>query len=49
MIQEESSQSLRTALEAKAKKTNKYRKIKMAKKMRPGQAKTLSDLPRLNA
>lgn len=47
-MQEDSSQNLRSALEEKAKKSGPS-KGKRARKMRPGQAKTLSDLPQLNA
>jgi len=47
-MQEDSSQNLRSALEEKARKSGSA-KGKRAKKMRPGQAKTLSDLPQLSA
>lgn len=53
---EDSSQSLRSALEEKAKKAGGSGSgsgasggAKRARKMRPGQAKTLSDLPQLSA
>jgi len=47
-MQEDSSQNLRSALEEKARKSGSARG-KRARKMRPGQAKTLSDLPQLSA
>jgi len=47
-MQEDSSQTLRSALEEKAKKSGSSRG-KRARTMRPGQAKTLSDLPQLSA
>jgi len=46
--QEDSSQNLRSALEEKARKSGPS-KGKKPRKMRPGQAKTLSDLPQLSA
>lgn len=45
---EDESQNLRSALEEKAKKSGPS-KGKRERKMRPGQAKTLSDLPQLSA
>jgi len=52
-LQKESSQGLRSALEAKAKKeaaaVGGRKKPKGKKTMRPGQAKSLSDLPALSA
>jgi len=47
-LDEDSSQNLRSALEEKAKRTS-MSGGKRARKMRPGQAKTLSDLPQLSA
>jgi len=47
-LKEEPSQNLRSALEAKAKQGGGG-KPKPKRKMRPGQAKTLSDLPQLSA
>lgn len=47
-LEEDSSQNLRSALEQKARK-EKPSGGKRARKMRPGQAKTLSDLPQLSA
>jgi len=44
---QESSQDLRSALEEKAKKATGGGS-KGKRKMKPGQAKTLSDLPQLN-
>lgn len=49
-LQEDTSQTLRSALEEKAKQTGGGPKPKpRGRKMRPGQAKTLSDLPVINA
>jgi hypothetical protein len=49
-LQEDVSQTLRSALEEKAKQTGGGPKPKpRGRKMRPGQAKTLSDLPVINA
>ena len=48
-LDEDTSQTLRSALEQKAKNAVHTGKKKAAKKMRPGQAKTLSDLPELNS
>lgn len=47
-MKEDASQNLRSALQEKAKKSGPS-KGKRARKMRPGQAKTLSDLPQLSA
>jgi len=47
--EEDSSQNLRTALEQKARQGSGGKKKSRGKrKMKPGQAKTLSDLPQLN-
>jgi hypothetical protein len=45
---QDSSQNLRSALEEKAKKGGASGSAKGKRKMKPGQAKTLSDLPQLN-
>lgn len=45
---QDSSQNLRSALEEKAKKGGASGATKGKRKMKPGQAKTLSDLPQLN-
>ncbi|GFH43857.1 hypothetical protein CTEN210_00330 [Chaetoceros tenuissimus] len=45
-LQEDVSQTLRSALQEKAKSTGG---AKRQRKMKPGQAKTLSDLPQLSA
>lgn len=48
-MDEDPSQTLRSALEHKAKTAVNVGKKKPARKFRPGQAKTLSDLPQLSA
>lgn len=48
-LDEDPSQTLRSALELKAKTASPSGGKKGARKMRPGQAKTLSDLPQLSA
>jgi hypothetical protein len=47
-LAEDSSQDLRSALEEKAKKSGSAGGRKGKRMMKPGQAKTLSDLPQLN-
>lgn len=47
-LQEDVSQSLRSALQEKAKHDPSGGRRKFTKKFKPGQAKTLSDLPQLN-
>lgn len=51
-LQEDASQTLRSALEEKAKKggssSGGAKRPGRGRKMKPGQAKTLSDLPQLN-
>jgi len=47
--EQDSSQNLRTALEQKARQGGGgKKKLRGKRKMKPGQAKTLSDLPQLN-
>lgn len=48
---EDNSQTLRSALQEKARKQNQFSSgsTKPSRKMKPGQAKTLSDLPQLSA
>ncbi|KAL7472646.1 hypothetical protein ACHAXS_013025 [Conticribra weissflogii] len=48
-LKEEPSQNLRSALEEKARKQPGAGQTKPKRKMKPGQAKTLSDLPQLSA
>lgn len=50
-LREDDSQTLRSALQEKARKQNlsSPRSTKPSRKMKPGQAKTLSDLPQLSA
>jgi len=48
-LKEEPSQNLRSALEEKARKQPGAGQSKPKRKMKPGQAKTLSDLPQLSA
>lgn len=47
-LQEDVSQTLRSALQEKAKHDPSGGRRKFTKKFKPGQAKTLSDLPQLN-
>mmetsp|Transcript_27009 Transcript_27009/g.55339 ORF Transcript_27009/g.55339 Transcript_27009/m.55339 type:complete len:80 (-) Transcript_27009:470-709(-) len=47
--EKEPSQNLRSALEEKARKQPGAGQSKPKRKMKPGQAKTLSDLPQLSA
>jgi len=48
-MKQDTTQDLRSALQDKAKKSGSSGGKKRARKMKPGQAKTLSDLPVLNA
>ncbi len=48
LSKQDSSQDLRSALEQKARSAPAGGKPKRARKMKPGQAKTISDLPQLN-
>jgi hypothetical protein len=48
-MKKDSSQNLRSAMEDKAKKAGGGSPRKGKRQMRPGQAKTLSDLPQLSA
>jgi hypothetical protein len=48
-LKEEQSQTLRSALEEKARKEAPSGPTKPKRKMKPGQAKTISDLPQLSA
>lgn len=48
-LQQDTSSTLRSALEEKAKKAPTSGGVRKSRKMRPGQAKTLSDLPQLSA
>jgi len=50
-LQQDTSQTLRSALEEKAKRSggNTSKRPGRGRKMKPGQAKTLSDLPQLSA